>query len=152
MCLLFLLTPSVCFFWFLTHMKNVSICKDQCWTGWPSVWIQQKLQYCNFHGHDKYDKCQTLHGGCKCNHWALPISTTFSDLDCISRSQQSNRLLCSYLIIIWLGVYIVTVGLMTLIVRFTGVSENKLRIVVFRFLFRFLSIFNCSWLLHTLRR
>ena len=41
--------------------------------------------------HYKYDKCQTLHDGS--THKALPIHTTFSDLDCISRSQQCQTVL-----------------------------------------------------------
>ena len=34
---------------------------------------------------NKYDKCQTLHDGT--THQVLPVHTTFSDLDHISRSQ-----------------------------------------------------------------
>ena len=52
----------------------------------------------NFLGRCKYDKCQTLRDGS--THLALPIHTTFSDLDCISRSQQCQTVLpeslCSY--------------------------------------------------------
>ena len=36
--------------------------------------------------HHKCYICQNLHGGT--THWALAVHTTFSDLDCISRSQQ----------------------------------------------------------------
>ena len=45
----------------------------------------EKIWRCDFLGHYKHDKCQTLHDG---TPWALPNHTTFSDLDCISRSQQ----------------------------------------------------------------
>ena len=46
----------------------------------------------------------TLHDGN--THWALPIDTTFSDLDCISRTQQfCLKILCSYLIKLKLYVY-----------------------------------------------
>ena len=37
----------------------------------------------------KYDKCQTLRDGS--THWALPIHTAFSDLDCILKSQQCHH-------------------------------------------------------------
>ena len=47
----------------------------------------------NFLGRCKYDKCQTLRDGS--THLALPIHTTFSDLDCISESQQYQTVLCS---------------------------------------------------------
>ena len=54
----------------------------------------------NFLGRCKYDKCQTLRDGS--THLALPIHTTFSDLDCISRSQECHtvlrKILCSYVI------------------------------------------------------
>ena len=39
-----------------------------------------------FFRHSKYDNCQTLLDGD--TYWVLPIHTTFSELDCISRSQQ----------------------------------------------------------------
>ena len=51
----------------------------------------QKLERCIFLGHHKYDKCQTLHDGSA--HCALLIYATFSDLDCISRSQQWQTVL-----------------------------------------------------------
>ena len=41
--------------------------------------------------HYKYGKYQTLHNGSA--HWALPILTSFSDLDCISRSHQRQTVL-----------------------------------------------------------
>ena len=48
-----------------------------------SVWHGKKLYPCNFLGHYK---CQTL-------QQALPIHTTFSDNEYISRSQQSETVL-----------------------------------------------------------
>ena len=48
----------------------------------------------------KYDKCQTLHDGSTPS--ALPIHTTFTDLDWTSNSQQRHKfklnILCSYLV------------------------------------------------------
>ena len=40
---------------------------------------------------DLYDKCLTLHDGS--THWFLPIHSTFSDFDRISRSQQCQTVL-----------------------------------------------------------
>ena len=53
-------------------------------TGWQSVCKWQKLEHCDFLGQYKY-KCKTF--GVGSTPGALPIPTTFSDLDCISRSQ-----------------------------------------------------------------
>ena len=63
----------------LTPMKHVSLCNDQCQTGWLSECLY-------FLRHCKYETNQTLHEGS--TYRALPIHTAFSDLDCISRSQQ----------------------------------------------------------------
>ena len=57
----------------------------------PIVRMWQKLKHCEFLGHYNYDKCQTVHDGS--THWTLPIHTTFSDFDCISRSQQCQTVL-----------------------------------------------------------
>ena len=38
--------------------------------------------------------CVFVHDGS--NHWALPIQTTFSDLDCISRSHQCQKVLMEH--------------------------------------------------------
>ena len=63
--------------------------------GWLASWLivhmWQKLECCEFLGHYKYVKHQTL-SGCT-THWALPIHTTSSDLDCISGSQQRQTVL-----------------------------------------------------------
>ena len=64
-----------------------------------SVRLWQKLKSCNFLGLYNYDKCESLHDGSA--YRALLIYTTFSDLVCISRSQQRqtvlivNNVLCS---------------------------------------------------------
>ena len=52
----------------------------------PNIFKWQTLWCCDFLWQYKYLRCQTLHDGSA--HWALPSHTTFSDLDCISRSQQ----------------------------------------------------------------
>ena len=49
------------------------------------VTICGKKICCDFLRYYKHDKCQILHDGS--THQTLPIHTTFSDLDCISRSQ-----------------------------------------------------------------
>ena len=46
----------------------------------------QNLKGCNFHGQYNSDECQALHDGI--THSALPIHTTFNDLEYISRPQQ----------------------------------------------------------------
>ena len=81
----------------LTHMKNVSLCNDQCQAGRPSVRMWQKLQRYNFLGHYTYDNCQTFHDGSI--HWALSIHTAFSVLDCISKSQQCETFLSENVLI-----------------------------------------------------
>ena len=55
------------------------------------MWVFAKLERCDFLGHCKYDKCQTLHDGS--TYWASLIHTTFSDSDCISRLQQCQTVL-----------------------------------------------------------
>ena len=40
----------------------------------------------DFVRHHECDQCQTLHDGT--THWALPVQTSFSNLDHISRSRQ----------------------------------------------------------------
>ena len=52
---------------------------------WSIVCTCQK-EYWNLLGHHECDKCQTLHSGT--THCALPVHTTFSDLDQISWSPQ----------------------------------------------------------------
>ena len=74
-------------------------CESMLWPvlgqpAWPSVCMWLKCQCCNFLGCYKYDKCQTLHDGSI--HWAFPIHTTFSDLDCISGSQQCQTVLIEH--------------------------------------------------------
>ena len=56
----------------------------------PSVRTWQKLKRCDFLGHCEYEKFQTSHDG---THSALPMHTTFDDLDYISRSQQCQTVL-----------------------------------------------------------
>ena len=48
-----------------------------------------------FLGHNKFDKCRTLHDGC--THWALPIHTTFGELDCILNSFNWKCYVCTQL-------------------------------------------------------
>ena len=50
------------------------------------IYLLDIIKHCNFLGHYKCDKCQTLHDGT--THWAFPVHTIFIDLDHISRSQQ----------------------------------------------------------------
>ena len=47
---------------FLTHVENVSLYNDQCWAGWPSVHVCQKL-YRDFLRHYKCNECLFLHDG-----------------------------------------------------------------------------------------
>ena len=76
---------------FLTRMKNVSQCNDQCWpASWVIVW-HGKTKMLWFLRHYKCNKCQTLHDGI--THWVLPVNTTFNDLYHISRSRQCQRVL-----------------------------------------------------------
>ena len=61
--------------------------------------IAQKFSTGSILRHYKCDSCQTLHDGT--TNRALPVHTTFSDLDHISRSQQCQfyqKILCAYLI------------------------------------------------------
>ena len=68
----------------------------------PSVCVWQKFKRCNLLGHYNYDIHQTLHDGS--THWALLIHTTFSDLDCISRSQHCQTVLTAeFYVLIWLS-------------------------------------------------
>ena len=71
--------------------------------GCPSV--KKKLLRCDFFGHYTYDKCQIFRNGS--THSALPIHTTLSGNDCISRSQPRQTVylknLFSYLIMLKLG-------------------------------------------------
>ena len=50
-----------------------------------------KTYYCNFVEHCKCDICETLGDGS--TYWALPMLTSLSDLDCISRSKQCQTVL-----------------------------------------------------------
>ena len=61
------------------------------------VW--QKHSHCNLGGCYNCDECQILHD--HTTYWALPMHTTFSDHDYISRSQQ-------YIIIIIIIIYSLT--------------------------------------------
>ena len=81
---------------------------DSFWLTWK-IWVYvvigvrpagrlsvmwQKLDRCDFLVHCKHAKCQTVHDGSI--YWALPIHTTSSDLDCISRSQQCQPVWTEY--------------------------------------------------------
>ena len=81
---------AILFFVFLTRMKNVSVVISDGLAGRLIVIMWQKPN-CNFLRHYEYDKCQTFHDGS--THWTLPIYTTFSDLDCIWRSEQCQTVL-----------------------------------------------------------
>ena len=74
----------------------MSLCNDQC----LAVLVAQKLLCFNFLGLHKCGICKTLHDGI--SYGALPMCTTFSDLDHISRSWQCQTVLtenlCAYLI------------------------------------------------------
>ena len=60
---------------------------NQCEAGWPIVWHGKNFSLVIFSWHSKCDKiCQMLSDFTPC--WVLPIHTTFSDLEYISRSQQ----------------------------------------------------------------
>ena len=63
---------------------------DQCWVGRLPT-SQKHEKHCNFLRHYRYDNCQSFHDGS--TQWTLPINTTFSDLDYISRSQQCQTVL-----------------------------------------------------------
>ena len=45
----------------LIHMKNMSLCTDQCNADLPSARMWQKCS--DFFGHYKYDKCKTMLDG-----------------------------------------------------------------------------------------
>ena len=59
--------------------------------GRPGDCLHMAKIYCDFFGHYKCDKYQTLHDGS--TPWALPILNTFCDLDHISGSQQCQTVL-----------------------------------------------------------
>ena len=82
---------------------NVTPTADFCLAWKMCIWQvecpawQTKIKTFNgasFLGHHRCDKCQTLHDGTI--YWAVPVHTTFSDLDHMSKSQ--NFCLCSYVI------------------------------------------------------
>ena len=73
-------------------LKKVSLCYDQCQAGWPVECLEcQKLERHDCLGHCKCDKRQTVHGGA--TNLALPIYTTFSDFEYVSRSLQGQTFL-----------------------------------------------------------
>ena len=77
--------------WKMWVYAPISVSPAGWLAGWRSVHMWLKLQGCDFLEHHEYDKCQTLHDGS--THWALTIHTTFSEFDCISRSQQCQTAL-----------------------------------------------------------
>ena len=64
---------------FLLFFDSHEKCEDVMIRLAECLYVEKKLQHYNFLGHWRYDKCQTLCD--RSTHWALPIHTTFSDLD-----------------------------------------------------------------------
>ena len=60
--------------WALFDSYEKCLCNDQCYDWWTDNWLAdcmwQKLKRCDFLGHYKYDRCQTLHDGStqSCTH------------------------------------------------------------------------------------
>ena len=70
--------------YFLAHVKNVSLCNDQCTADWPAELLS---------GMAKKKICMMMMVLVSITCWALPTHTTFSDLDHILRSQQCQTVL-----------------------------------------------------------
>ena len=73
----------------VTPTANLCLAWKMCiWQVECPAW-QKKMKTFNgaiFIGHHRCDKCQTFHGGT--TYWAVPVHTTFSDPDHMSKSQK----------------------------------------------------------------
>ena len=72
--------------------------------GWSSFWACWKRKHLDLLRHHKCDKCQTLYYGT--TYWALPVNTTFNDLDNILRSQQCRTVFIENFVFLFIGCWV----------------------------------------------
>ena len=76
---------------------------DHCLADWQpgDCMAWQKSKHCDFVGHYRCDKCQTL---LDCTtSWTLCIQTTYSDIDPISKSEQYQSFNWKFYVLTWLS-------------------------------------------------
>ena len=86
---------------FLLARKKVSLHNNHCYTGMLSDLMCQKLYFCRCY---KHNKCHILYEGT--TQWALPMNTTFSDLEYIYfKAISVHQFNWKFCILIWFYSY-----------------------------------------------